>query len=315
MNGTWRPGSQRAIPTSKDSDLLRADYHRWHHLQVDTSDIDPTYPVYRHVIAEQSLTPDRAAWLMILHVAYYHVGSALRAFAALPDPAAPHPELLRLPCATERRGHRDDRQFTRHWLALLDVFDRAGGPDAWIRAGGTAWPALTTHLAAVHGNGRWAAYKLGEVAQKVLGVPTVITDAGHANSSGPRKGLGLLYNDLPAGNSPGEVAELDTLTQQLADELAEPDIGLVETSLCDYHSLTRGRYYLGHDIDAMQDQLYRVRSDFTPAVFRARAATLPHAYLGELAGWVTVDTARTRIYAATGDIVERHTTPTGVPRG
>ncbi|MGH8921209.1 MAG: hypothetical protein ACRDZY_13105, partial [Acidimicrobiales bacterium] len=56
---------------------LRADYVRWHHLQVATRDVDPTYPVLAGVVRRLALGADAAAWLVLLHVAYYHLGSAL----------------------------------------------------------------------------------------------------------------------------------------------------------------------------------------------------------------------------------------------
>jgi hypothetical protein len=280
------------------------DYARWHHLQVTTRDIDPAYPVLRHLANQLGLDRDGAAWLVILHVAYYHLGSALAAFAHTPKPAPPTRALLRLPAGTERRAHRDPRQLERHWLALLEVFDHHGGPAAWIDAGTTDWRHLNTHLAAVHGNGRWAAYKLAELAQKVLGVPTVVADAGHAHSTGPRHGLALL-RPIPPGNTPAVITHLDRITTELAADLGETDLGQVETSLCDFHALAAGRYYLGHDIDAMAAQLEQVPSELTVPVYAARAATLPHRYLGELGGWPGVDPARKTVYARTGRIVER----------
>ena len=47
----------------------------------------------------------------------------------------------------------------------------------------------------------------------------------------------------------GEIA----LRLEVMTELGETDVALVETSLCDFNSLVGGRYYLGHDIDAMLD--------------------------------------------------------------
>lgn len=289
-------------------DRRRDDYRRWHHLQVATRDVDPAYPVLRGIVDQLGLDRDSAAWLVLLHVGYYQMGSALAAFAALPKPTAPSPALLRLPTGTERRAHRDVRQWDRHWRALLDAFDAHGGPYGWITAAGTDWAALNDHLATVYGNGRWAAYKTAELAQKVLDVPTEVADAGHAHSSGPRKGLALLHR-IPAGNTAGDVAVLDGLTTTLADELGEHDIGQVETSLCDFHSLVKGGYYLGHDIDAMAEHLMKVPGDLTQAAFDARATTLPPAYLAEAVGRpLAVDRDRKRAYATTGRILERRAT-------
>lgn len=282
------------------------DYARWHELQKYTHDIDPAYPVYRYLIHEQDLSRDDAAWLILLHVNYYHMGSALRAFELMPQPGVPKDELLHLPTGTERRGHRDWRQMERHWLALLGKFEEYGGPWGWISAAGTDWSRLQDHLTDVRGNGRWAAYKLGEMAQKLLGLQTVIADAGHRHSSGPRKGLQDLYQEpMPKDNAPGAIAILDNATERLAELLNEPDIGYVETSLCDFHSLLKGGYYLGHDIDAMQEQLLKVPSGLANAAWQARVVTLPYAYLGERHGRDGVDRERKTAYRDGGRILER----------
>lgn len=291
---------------------LRADYSRWHHLQVDTGDLDPVYPVLRALADPRSavpLTPDRLAWLCLLHVAYYHLGSALAAFCAVPDPAPPTDPLLHLPCSTERRGNRAPDRLKAHWLSLLAAVEDAGGPHAWLTdltapTPDGRWTELNGRVQQVYGNGRWAAYKTAELAQKVCGAPVEVADAGHRNSTGPRHGLALL-RPVPTGNDEATITALDRITADLARALGEPDLGQVETSLCDFHGLVTGRYYLGHDIDAMQAQLAAVPSDLTGDLLAARWAALPHPYLGELGGWHGVDADRRRVYAATGSIVER----------
>ncbi|WAB09179.1 hypothetical protein SEA_LITTLEMUNCHKIN_3 [Gordonia phage LittleMunchkin] len=280
------------------------DYEAWHWLQVKTGDIDPAYPVLRRI--GQQLSRDDAAWLVLRHVTYYHLGSALRSHAEAPGPVLPE-ALLRLPTGTERRAHRDVRQFRRHWDALVEHVGRAGGPRAWLtpNASGTrGWEVLTHRIMDVHGNGRWAAYKLCEIAAKVLDVPIVAPDAGHAYSTGPRKGLALLMT-VPPGNSDAVIALLDKRTEQLRRHLNEPDVAQVETSLCDFHSAAKGRYYIGKDIDEQLHHLHQVPSDFTPLAFAARAQSFPPVYLGEVGGWGGVDRDRCRVYRDTGRIVVR----------
>lgn len=274
------------------------DYRRWHWLQRHTGDVDPVYPVLRHLIAALDMDQDQAASLVLLHVTYYHLGSALLAFTADEFDSPP-----RLPTGVERRGHRDHRALVAHWRSLREHVERHGGPARFLDA--PDWDTLTARVLAVHGNGRWAAYKTAEMCQKVLNVPLVVPDAGHAHSTGPRKGLADLYPSAPRGNGPEHVAALDLLTTTLAGLLGEHDLGYVETTLCDFHSLLAGRYYLGHDIDAMAEQLRAVPGDVTRDAFDARLATLPHPYLGEVGGWTGVDRDRGRIYKNTGVIAVR----------
>lgn len=280
------------------------DYSRWHRLQIATGDIDPAYPVLASIGAQMSA--DDAAWLVLRHVTYYHLGSALRSHAESPGPRLPS-TLLRLPTGTERRAHRDVRQFARHWDDLVRHVDRAGGPRAWLTPSATGtkgWAMLTHRIMDVHGNGRWAAYKLCEIAEKVLGVPITAPDAGHAYSSGPRKGLALL-TEIPTGNSDADVALLDKITESLRRYLGERDVAQVETSLCDFHSAYKGRYYIGRDIDEQLHHLHQVPSDFTALALAARSRAFAPSYLGEVGGWDGVDRDRCKVYRDTGRIVTR----------
>jgi hypothetical protein len=278
-------------------------YRRWHWMQRDTQDIDPVYPVLRELT--RSWTHEERAWLVLLHVGYYHLGSALRAFDAYPVPdRGLVTKVGRLPCATERRGHRNPIALARHWLSVLDAIEQWGSAYALLCA--PSWAELTARLTGIHGNGRWAAYKAAEMAQKVLDVPVTVPDAAHADSSGPRKGLSLVLGPQPVDNGVDTIRQLDTLTTELAHDLRETDLGYVETSLCDFHSLAEGRYYLGHDIDQMLGQLYEVPTISTSPTLLARRHSLPDAYLGEVHGWRGIWSDRRQVFARSGYIMERY---------
>ena len=59
----------------------------------------------------------------------------------------------------------------------------------------------------------------------------------------------------------------------------------LETVLCDFHSMVKGRYYVGHDIDQMLEQAEKAPPAIRDLILAARAATLPERYLGEVQGW------------------------------
>lgn len=292
-------------------DRLRADYRRFHHLHVTTGDIDPAYPVLDHIATTLDLSPEERVRLVFTHVAYYHLGSALSAwstatgdFRAMPD---------NLPTGTERRAHRDRPKLRRHLDHLADIATTEGGLSSWLTRHLSpdnptrSWTSVTDHcLMRVIGNGRWASYKTGEMLADVAHLPLAAPDMGHAHSSGPRHGLTLLYPQLATltGNTPATVRRLDTVSATLASSLNTP-VEKAETSLCDFHSLVKGRYYPGHDIDHMLHQLHQVPSPLTNAALAARHARLPHPYLGEIGGWDGVDKARNTHYARTGQILER----------
>lgn len=290
---------------------LRKDYRRWHHLQTATADLDPVYPVLSHLAHHQGLDTEHTVRLVFTHVAYYHLGSALHAwhtsggdFTRMPAPA---------PTGTERRGHRSPTKLRAHLDHLAHLTATEGGLAPWLERTThgldpvNAWRAATDHcLMRIHGNGRWASYKTAEMLADVAGLPLAAPDMGHAHSSGPRHGLALLHPRLAsaAGNDPTTIATLDAVSARLAASLGAP-VEKAETSLCDFHSLVNGSYYLGHDIDQMLGQLHQVPSPLTGPTLDARAATLPHPYLGELHGWDGVDRARKHAYRTTGRILTR----------
>jgi Alpha-glutamyl/putrescinyl thymine pyrophosphorylase clade 2 len=298
---------------------LRLDYRRFHRLAVTSGDVDPVYPVYRALAGALGLDPAGRAWLVFCHVAYYHAGSALAAFAA--TRTAPYATLapLDLPVGTERRAHWTRPRLAAHLAGLQRAALLFGGDlHAWAMDGlpgdpGQAWHHLAGRLAALPGNGRWAAYKTTEMLAEVCGIPAQAPDMGHAHSTGPRRGLVLLHPAAPGPdeNSALAVKELDVLSRRLVDELRAAGLpatmATAETTLCDFHALHAGRYYVGHDIDLMQAQVRAVRPPLAPHLMDARAAALPGVYLGELGGWTGPDPRRRRHYRDTGVILERTT--------
>jgi len=155
------------------------------------------------------------------------------------------------------------------------------------------------------GNGRWAAYKTAEMLQKVADLPVEAPDAGHRYSSGPRKGLQWLEPDCPEGQDDATVAELDRLTEKWQELLQEPDIAQVETSLCDFNSLVKGRYYLGHDIDSMQHAFThdKIADRLPREAWAAREAVFAPELLGELNDWTGVRRDANRHYKTTGELL------------
>lgn len=282
-----------------DASEYRLDYGLWHHLQVASGDIDPMYPVLKRVADYRALTADERAWSVFLHVAWYHPGSTFAAMGMwpLPDGTMPN-EVSTFPCGTERRGHRSLPRLIKHLNSLRTTFAQMekSSVDAWVRLHVLegepflSWHNLTNALLGIDGNGRWAAYKTVEMLQKVCGYELAAPDAGHAYSSGPRHGLKLLYPDAPDGNSAADISRLDAMTSALAYRLGEDDIAQVETTLCDFDSMVKGRYYTGHDIDAMQAALLdeRVRQHIHEDVWEARRESFSAEYLGEIGGWVGV---------------------------
>lgn len=274
-------------------------YKSFHCAEIDTKDVDPVYPVLETVGRLQDWSADHLVRSVFLHVAYYDLGSALVAADAWPQ------RPVGLLCGTERRGHRTPERLTKH-LDALDAW-LGDAPAETVRdlltgSPADAFDAVVAAVGQIPGNGRWASYKTAEMLWKVAGYPLEAARLEIEGSSGPAAGLLLLAPDTRPTELLAKLLMADLEVSTGASVRPEQ----VETTLCDFHALFTGRYYVGHDIDQMLAQL--ARADRTPSVdaaFRARASTLPWDYLGEYGGWTGPDPQRRRVFYDTGRIVLR----------
>ncbi|PRQ11730.1 hypothetical protein C1Y63_04800 [Corynebacterium sp. 13CS0277] len=297
----------RTLPVHQTTEQRQADFVRWHRKQLAAGDSDPHYPVITGV-GEALGSREHTAWLLLRHTGFYHMGSTLRSYAESPGPHLPDTHLA-YPTGTERRNHRVPTRFRKHWTSLLHHIDNHGGPIQWLtppHTGTRGWQEMMNRALAVWGNGRYFAYKVAEMSACCLGTPINAPDACHDGSSGPRKGLQDIYGPQPKDNTPETIRHLDALTEQLRAAAGQPDVARIETSLCNFHSAHKGRYYIGQEIDEQLEQLTAVPSPLTEVALNVRRNTFPHEYLGELHGRHTIDRARGRIYRDTGHMIERH---------
>lgn len=282
--------------------------------QVESGDIDPVYPVLKSIVDATGSDREEALWLAIHYLTFYNLSSGVETWLAAgrgPADAPPRP----LPCATERRGNRVPANLDANMRSWTRAARKSGGLDAYLFGGlpadpGAAWVAFRRRVEAIDGNGRWASYKLAEIMTTVFDANLRILDMGHAQSTGPRKGLRHVWPNAPDGNSAETVAALDDYSARLTRRIAKAtglELGVehVETMLCDFHALLHGDYYTGRDIDVMLEATAQAPPAVREMVLAARSSGLPHAYLGELHGWAGVDRARKRAYKMTGQLVTR----------
>lgn len=290
---------------------LHVAYSVFHGAALYTGDADPVYPVLKEIAAEQNWSKESTVKAIFTHVAYYDLGSALTAlqgrgtFAQMPD---------NLRCATERRAHRMPAKLRVHLDHLHHLDQVNSGLSRWlwdfVVPGDPvqSWVNVSRFgLMRVNGNGRWSSYKTAEMLAEVAGWPLAAPDMGHAHSTGPRRGLELLYPELRRFADRNDQATIDLLDQVSAKLARDHRASLnhCETTLCDFHSLTEGNYYVGHDIDQMQSQLARTSGPLVNAAWRARRKVLPRPYLGELNYWEGVDRERCRVFKDTGKVALR----------
>ena len=284
-----------------------AEFARWH---VASGDIDPAYPVLAALIDRWGLDPEEAIRFVLLYVAFYDLGSAVSAWDAgawTPGRGLDHRFAL-LPTGTERRGLRGGINLLTH-IDSLDGRAAGGSLLSWLTSRFTGdprtdWKVAEVTIRSVEHNGRWAAYKTGEILATVCKLPIEPTDAGHDFSSGPRAGLALVYPKVTKfkGARPGTVAALDDFTEELRVDLAGRGVPLpveqLETVLCDWHAVVEGRYYVGHDWDMMMEQVNRphVTPEALADIMAARAVSTEARWLGEFNDWSGVRKPLKRLY-------------------
>lgn len=310
-----------------------------HHLL--SRDIDPVYPVLRDLqMADLGFTTsaapppgvylygereEEALWWTLVYAAYYKVSSAETLRASGPPFKVPIHDFLRLPTGTERRGHRDARKLRRHLEDILAFRKRYGSLMSWLEDGFTGdpfhdWERVRDNVEKCWGNGGWASYKIADLLQAVHGWRISAPDAGQEHA-GPRDG-GLLLWSAADGDGLPDSRLMEMRALNLLDEMRERlpgeaqragyprgriDLNHVETCLCDFHSLHRGRYYVGHDIDAMLRELDdpRITPIAKDRVTEARGRTLPHPYLAEGYGLDPLGKERNKAYRDNGLILVR----------
>lgn len=315
-----------------DRKLLR-DLLTFSRRQYESLDYDPFHPMMFHL--ERGLPTEEALWFSTLYMAFYNIGSAYAAFKLAPSWSRELPDWAGriLPVGVQRRNLRGGLVM-RH-LADVQARARSAGSLHAVLTGGFVgdpsadWKTLQQTLLSFWGNGRWAAYTTGELYQKVNQLPVLPTDIMNDGSSGPRAGLSRLYG-CPTNNTAANLELLDALAAKLFAKMRKElntrifylpddhyDYGMLESQLCDFNSLCKGRYYVGRDIDRDQERIMKVerlrrvvdklhKVSLTP-VWEAREAVFDRRYLGEFNQWLGRTAYALKFYQQTG-VVEDHMT-------
>jgi hypothetical protein len=282
------------------------DFLTFSRAMLATRDEEPFFPVLAAVT--RTWPPEAALWLTFLFVAYCHLGSAWRAWQLQPRPGSLPEVALAFPFYTDRRGLRGGRlaQHVASYLAHL----RGGTQAAWLRAGWGRDPLMNyerfwAQAQRLWGNARWAAFKWAEALKKVHGWPLAAPDMRLAFCSGPKAGLCWLF-EFPETTALARLNAAGTaLLARLAAAGVTVDWETLETLLCNWHSLVRGRYYVGCDIDAQAQEITTIPDAAQQRpLWIARAQVLPRATLGEFSGRPPgVQASRLRLYRDMGQVV------------
>lgn len=292
----------RTPPNLEDKESLFEVFCEFAKLQIYSWDIDPTYPVLKKVYELEEVSPNNRLWRTFLYVSLYNLGSSYRVWSKFPEPELPSLEILRQPTGIERRGFRARPDLVqKHLQAVLDL--TGGDFVGWVESygeGEDGWNKARDAMRSLPWGGNWSAYKWADLLSNTHDVPIVAPDfgvGGGGETAGPIPGMVIL-----TGSSWKDCATKIDVQRDLyerAKKAGVPFRGMdqVETSLCDFNSLCKGRYYAGHDVDA---QMEHFRSGNVPECFWLARAVIPEEYRGEFkkeGGWFGVDNSLKRAFA------------------
>lgn len=152
--------------------------------------------------------------------------------------------------------------------------------DYWLEE--LTFPAIRKRVTSFPQYGDWAAFKVADLGNRVLGLPVSFEGCELGFYKDPRKGAALVFTgDMNAKITDGDVgAVVERLQHELRGFKAPPryersiNVQEVETILCKYKSSVNKSYYLGKDTVDFYEQL----GDFKrwgPVAKRMRAALEP----------------------------------------
>jgi hypothetical protein len=287
-------------PDFEDKDFLFDVFCRFGTLQVYSWDIDPTYPVLRKIYDMEGISPNNRLWRTFLYVTFYSLGSSYRVWDKHPEPCLPPPEDLREPTGIERRGFRARPDLVqKHIQAALDATN-GGDFLGWVQSYGTGedgWNNARDAMRSLPWGGNWSAYKWADLLAATHDVALTAPDfgvGGGGATAGPIPGMVIL-----TGHPWEKCAKDIDLQRDLYERCVKAGVPFkgmdqVETSLCDFNSLCKGRFYVGHDVDS---QMEHFKKGGVPPLFWEARSAIPDEYRGEKRDWFGVRKSLKRDFA------------------
>lgn len=290
----------------KKNKKLFNDFCRFSIRQLESWDIDPMYPTLYEYYKSKKFNKEEALWRTFIFVAWYHVGSAEISWSIWPEPQKIPDGLskgTKFSTGTERRLFRGRfNDFVTHVNNFVEITN--GNIKSWVEkhvsvGGEEGWYNLRQAFEKVKFNGPWASYKFADIVKNVHKYPITANDigvGGGSETAGPIPGMVKL-----TGKNWKECARDIALQKGLLDysiSMGVPFNGLdqLETALCDFNSLYKGKYYSGHDIDHQMDQL----KNSGASLWEARGGAIPTNFRGEVNGWFGVRKELNSLYKNKG---------------
>ena len=151
--------------------------------------------------------------------------------------------------------------------------------------------------------GNWSAYKWADLLRNTHRLPLEAPDfgvGGGGETAGPIPGMVVL-----TGESWQRCARDIDFQREFFEKCKKAGahfkgMDQVETSLCDFNSLYKGRYYMGYDVDG---QMEYFKSGGVPDLFWDARDVIPDKYRGEKNDWFGVRKELKSQFASGGRLI------------
>lgn len=241
-------------------DYPRLDYYQFSNYLLDSYDLDPIY----YILVRSNMSNKQTARWLLAYWCYYHAGVASY-LSEIADPIAYYERMYKgvksFPRGTERRHFRGDSAYK-----AVRYLSNYGPPEAVVNymVSSNNFMELSYKVQEFVMFGPWIAWKIADMAERVLDVNVDFSNANLAMYRDPVQGAALVrYNDWQHPIDASEVAKVVELTLfKLGDRLAPPsddrliNIQEVETFLCKWKSHIKGSYPLYKDMTEIKEGLH-----------------------------------------------------------
>lgn len=277
-----------------DNSKLFEDFKRFSLKHILSKDIDPVYFVMKEVNKIQNFDKIKALWRCLLYVSWYNLESSEYVLKENFEPKIILNEYI-LPTGVERRGFRGNNKAVEMINNFIISF--VSMEDYWKLIknleGKEGWKFIRDSFELIKYNGGWASYKWADLMKNVIGINITANSIGGEKVSkhSPVECLSII-SGIDYKYCKDERIQLEFYNICKNEGIPFNGIEEMETSLCDFKNVIRGKYYVGRDIDEQLHQLDKL----DPVWLQARKNVFDHSYLGEENGWNKVRKEKLKDY-------------------
>lgn len=225
------------------------DYHEFGHYLLDTYDLDPLY-----VILASVSWPEKVMKTFLLgYWVFYSAGVACK----IAEAKKPYETMFALDAQHAPRGHERRHMRGQQFEDTVNGLKQFGSPEKVVdyMLNGSDFATIGKNVQAFRGFGPWMAFKVADMAERVLQLPVDFSNAEIGVYRDPVKGAALIgYGDQKYPITTDEVHNVfSQLQQDFAGRMAPPyldrvvNIQELETICCKWKSHVNGHYPIGCD--------------------------------------------------------------------